>query len=141
MRWEWDLSDAIHERLYHKIDLMKMYANARTSMNPPMPRIPMFFPDDQQALAWLLGALGSPEPAEQRVAWIRNTLNLNRIAVSELLAQEAAAFPAGGFFRSLSRPVSTAAGDLSPRQVCAKHAAAAYVRQFHLLTPAKGASK
>jgi len=85
------LSDAIHERLYRKIDLMKMYANARTSMNPPMPRIPIFFPDDQQALAWLLGALGSPEPEEQRVAWIRNTLNLQRIAISELLAQDAAA--------------------------------------------------
>ncbi len=85
------LSDAIHERLYQKIDLKKMYANAKTSMNPPMPRIPIFFPDDQQALAWLLGALGSPEPAEQRMAWIRNTLNLQRIAVSELLAQDAAA--------------------------------------------------
>ena len=87
------LSDAIHERLYQKIDLKKMYANARTSMNPPMPRIPIFFPDDRQALAWLLGALGSPEPAEQRVAWIRNTLNLQHIAVSELLARDASALP------------------------------------------------
>ncbi|MGO8786942.1 MAG: hypothetical protein ACLQVL_06100 [Terriglobia bacterium] len=87
------LADAIHERLYRKIDLQKMYANARTSMNPPMPRIPIFWPSDHQALSWLLGALGSPEPAEQRVAWIRNTLNLNHIAVSELLARDAAALP------------------------------------------------
>jgi len=87
------LADAIHERLYHKIDLQKMYANARTSMNPPMPRIPIFWPSDEQALSWLLGALGSPEPAEQRVAWIRNTLNLNRIAISELLARDAATLP------------------------------------------------
>ena len=87
------LADAIHEKLYRKIDLQKMYANARTSMNPPMPRIPIFWPCDQQALAWLLGALGSPEPAEQRVAWIRNTLNLNRIAVSQLLACGATALP------------------------------------------------
>src|SRR5271157_936178 len=85
------LADAIHERLYRKIDLQKMYANARTSMNPPMPRIPIFWPCDQQALAWLLGALGSPEPAEQRVAWIRNTLNLRHLAISELLARDAAA--------------------------------------------------
>ena len=87
------LADAIHERLYRKIDLAKMYANARTSMNPPMPRIPIFWPSDQQALAWLLGALGSPEPHEQRVAWIRNTLNLQRIAISEVLARDAAALP------------------------------------------------
>jgi hypothetical protein len=83
------LADAIHERLYRKIDLQKMYANARTSMNPPMPRIPIFWPSDEQAIGWLLGALGSPEPAEQRVAWVRNTLNLNRIAISELLARDA----------------------------------------------------
>jgi len=56
-----------------------------------MPRIPIFWPCDQQALAWLLGALGSPEPAEQRVAWIRNTLNLRHLAISELLARDAAA--------------------------------------------------
>jgi len=99
------LADAIHERLYRKIDLPKMYANARTSMNPPMPRIPIFFPRDQQALAWLLGALGSPEPAEQRVAWIRNTLNLNRIAVSELLARDAAALPG---WRLLAEPFAPA---------------------------------
>lgn len=83
------LADAIHERLYRKIDLEKMYANARTSMNPPMPRIPMFFESDQPALEWLLGALGTPEPGEQRVAWIRDTLSLRRIAISESLAQEA----------------------------------------------------
>ncbi len=107
------LADAIHERLYRKIDLQKMHANARTSMNPPMPRIPMFLPSDEQALAWLLGALGSPEPAEQRVAWIRNTLNLNRIAVSELLARDAAALPG---WRLLSEPFTPAfdgAGNLA----------------------------
>ncbi len=82
------LSDAIHERLYRKIDLKKMYANALTSMNPPMPRIPMYFPEDRQALGWLLGALGSPTPHEQRVAWIHNTLHLQRLAVSESLVAE-----------------------------------------------------
>ena len=101
------LADAIHERLYRKIDLQKMYANARTSMNPPMPRIPIFWPSDQQALAWLLGALGSPEPAEQRVAWIRNTLNLHRIAISEFWLATLRPFPAGSFFPNPSRQAST----------------------------------
>jgi hypothetical protein len=99
------LADAIHEQLYRKIDLEKMYANARTSMNPPMPRIPIFFPCDQQAVAWLLGALGSPEPAEQRVAWIRNTLNLDRIAISERLAREVDGL-AG--WRLLPEPIASA---------------------------------
>ncbi len=106
------LADAIHERLYRKIDLQKMYANARTSMNPPMPRIPIFWPSDHQALLWLLGALGSPEPVEQRVAWIRNTLNLNRIAVSELLARDATALPGWRLGPQPFAPQYNAAGDL-----------------------------
>jgi len=107
------LSDAIHERLYQKIDLKKMYANARTSMNPPMPRIPIFFPSDQQAVAWLLGALGSPEPAEQRVAWIRNTLDLNRIAISAALAPEVAALPTWRFLPKSFNPSFDPAGDFA----------------------------
>jgi len=107
------LADAIHERLYRKIDMQKMYANARTSMNPPMPRIPIYFPCDQQALAWLLGALGSPEPAEQRTAWIRNTLNLNRIAVSELLARDAATLTGWRFLAEPFAPAFDTAEDIS----------------------------
>ena len=108
------LADAIHERLYRKIDLAKMYANARTSMNPPMPRIPIFWPSDQQALAWLLGALGSPEPHEQRVAWIRNTLNLQRIAISEFLARDAAALPGWQLLPEPFTPGFSDKGDLLP---------------------------
>jgi len=87
------LADAIHERLYRAIDFEKMYANARTSMNPPMPRIPIFWSSDREALDWLLGALGSPDPEEQRVAWIRNTLDLNRVAITGALADLAASLP------------------------------------------------
>jgi len=84
------LAEVMHERLFRKIDLRKMYANARTSMNPPMPRLPIYLPSDREALDFALGALGSPEPDEQRAVWIRNTLNLDRLAISERLAREAA---------------------------------------------------
>jgi hypothetical protein len=107
------LADAMHERLYRKIDLEKMYANARTSMNPPMPRLPIFWPSDREALDWLLGALGSPEPAEQRVAWIRNTLDLNRIAASERLAREAPVLPGWQFLPESRAPQFDSAGNLA----------------------------
>jgi hypothetical protein len=84
------LADVIHERLFQKIDLQKMYANARASMNPPMPRLPIYLPSDREALEFALGALGSPEPSFQRVAWVRDTLHLDRIAISPLLAEEGA---------------------------------------------------
>jgi len=79
-----------------------------------MPRIPIFWPSDQEALAWLLGALGSPEPAEQRVAWIRNTLSLRRVAISELLARDAAALPGWQLLPEPFTPGFDDKGDLLP---------------------------
>jgi len=83
------LVDVIHERFYRKIDLTKMYMNARTSLNPLMARVPMHLSSDQEALDYILAILGGPEPAEQRILWIRNTLALNRVAVSASFAREA----------------------------------------------------
>lgn len=83
------LADFMHERLYRKIDLEKTYLNARTSLNPLAARLPVYLRSDRDAFDFALGALGAPQPDDQRVAWIRNTLNLDRVAVSEGLAREA----------------------------------------------------
>jgi hypothetical protein len=86
-------ADVIHERLYHKIDFEKTYLNTRTALNPAAGRLPIHLPSDREAFDLTLGHLGSPEPAEQRIVWIRNTLSLDRIAISTPLAREAAALP------------------------------------------------
>jgi hypothetical protein len=78
-------ADAIHEHLFRKIDFQKTYLNATVSLSPWGGRLPMHLPSDRQALDLTLGHLGSPEPASQRIAWIRNTLSINRIAVSSCL--------------------------------------------------------
>jgi Lactate racemase N-terminal domain len=85
------LADAIHERFYRKVDLTKMYMNARTSLNPSMARVPIYLPSDREAVDYLLATLGTPDAAEQRIIWIRNTLELNRVAVSSPFAGEAGA--------------------------------------------------
>jgi len=84
-------ADVIHERLYRKIDFDKTYLNTRTSLNPAAARLPIHLPSDREALDLMLGHVGSPEPAEQRIVWIRNTLSLDRIAISAPLAREATA--------------------------------------------------
>lgn len=87
------LADAIHERLYRDIDLYKTYINVQTALNPPMARIPMHFISDGRALKFLLGVLGSPDPGNQRIAWIRSTLDLKYMAISTSLVPEALSVP------------------------------------------------
>lgn len=84
------LADIIHERLYRKIDFAKTHVNGRTSLHPGVAGVPMWFGADREALEFALRVLGSPEPAEQHAAWIRNTLCLDRILISEALASQAA---------------------------------------------------
>jgi hypothetical protein len=68
-----------------------MHVNGRASLHPIVAVVPMWFGTDRDALEFALRVLGSPEPDQQRVAWIRNTLCLERILVSESLVAEAAA--------------------------------------------------
>lgn len=87
------LADVMHERLFRKIDFHKTYLNSTVALNPAPAKMPLYVPSDRAALELALGHLGWPGAEEQRVAWIRNTLSLDRIAVSAALAREAAALP------------------------------------------------
>ena len=81
-------ADLIHERMYRKIDLQKTYANIRSSLNPTGGMMPMHLPSDRAALDFALAHVGSPTPAGQRCVWIRNTLGLDRIAISPALRED-----------------------------------------------------
>ena len=83
-------ADLIHEKLYRKVELQRTYVNGRTALNIDGIRLPMFVPSDREALDLALASLGSPEPLQQRVAWVHNTLDLGRIALSQPLASVAA---------------------------------------------------
>jgi hypothetical protein len=84
-------ADLIHERLYRKIDMHKLYLNSCTALRPLAARIPVHFASDREAIHFATETLGTPPAAEQKFAWIQNTLNLNRIAASQSLADEARA--------------------------------------------------
>jgi len=82
------LADLIHEKLFQKIDYQKTFLNVRTSLNLPLAQIPLHCPSDRDALDFALGYLGSARPEQQRIAWIRNTLELDRLACSQALASD-----------------------------------------------------
>jgi len=107
-------ADVIHERLYRKIDFGKTYLNARTALNPAGSRLPIHLPSDREALDLTLGHLGSPEPAEQRIVWIQNTLSLGRVAISAPLAREAAALERWRLSEGTYPADFDSAGDLKP---------------------------
>jgi len=107
-------ADVIHERLYRKIDFHKTYLNTCTSLNPAGGRLPIHLPSDREALDLTLGHLGSPEPAEQRIVWIRNTLSLDRIAISAPLAREATALKRWRLWKGVHPADFDPAGNLKP---------------------------
>jgi hypothetical protein len=107
------LADVIHDRLYQKIDFQKTYLNSRVSLNPVPSKLPMHLPSDREALSLALGHLGRPEAAEQRVVWIRNTLGLNRLAISTALAGEAARLRGWRLALERSVPQFDSKGDLA----------------------------
>ncbi len=106
------LADMMHQRLYQKIDLDKTYVNVITALNPPMARLPIHLPSDREAVQFALGSLGSPEPREQRIVWIRNTLNLDRLAISEAMAHEAATLEGWRLEPGILRPQFDREGNL-----------------------------
>jgi hypothetical protein len=83
------LADFVHERVHRKVDWENTCLNVRTALNPVLARLPMYLPSDRDAIDFALHVVGSPEPARQRVVWIRDTLSLDRIVVSQAVAHDA----------------------------------------------------
>lgn len=106
-------ADLIHERLFRKVDLQKVYVNARTSMNPLVARMPIYLPNDQEALDFAVGSLGSPSAQEQRLVWIRSTVALNRLAISSGLIPQAEKLAGWRLSADTIRPEFDGQGDLS----------------------------
>jgi hypothetical protein len=106
------LADVMHERLFRKIDFHKTYLNSIVALNPAPARMPLYVPTDRAALELALGHLGRPSPEELRMAWIRNTQSLGRVAVSAALAREAEAIPGWRVLREPAEVIFDPDGNL-----------------------------
>jgi hypothetical protein len=80
--------EAISERLASKIDWAPTRVNALTASTPRNIRLPLTFATDREATLTLLGTVGLSSPAEARIAWIYNTLELANLAVTSNLFDE-----------------------------------------------------
>ncbi len=87
------LADYIPQRLADKIDLKAVSTNCIAAMTPEKGRIPITLPTDRDAVAAALQTIGTVEPASARVVHIRNTLELDTMAVSQAMLPEIANQP------------------------------------------------
>ena len=77
------LADFTTKKLVDKIDYSKMYTNALTAFRTDSPKIPVHFQNDKEVLNTIFDMVGPEEISTLRVVWIKNTLELRKIIVSE----------------------------------------------------------
>lgn len=83
------MADFTTERLVRKLDLNVMYINAMTASGPENAMIPIHFANDKLALHACLSTIGPILETGVRLVWIRDTLSLERVILSESLCREA----------------------------------------------------
>jgi hypothetical protein len=82
------MADVITDRLYDKIDRIATETNGLTASAIRMCMIPPHFPTDRMCLEKIVPTLGRPNTTDATVAWIRNTLDLREIMLSQNLRRE-----------------------------------------------------
>ncbi|MFL6450602.1 MAG: hypothetical protein ACJ746_23410 [Bryobacteraceae bacterium] len=79
------MADVISQRLYDKIDWHATNINGLTASNLNVIKTPLRCPNDKAALELLAGSVGRTRPEEVTVVRLRNTLELNRMWVTQNL--------------------------------------------------------
>jgi hypothetical protein len=79
------MADVTTERLVRQIDWESTRVNALSAGIPARIRVPAHFVSDRECLHWVAATAGRLDPADVTYGWIRNTLELDRLAVSHNL--------------------------------------------------------
>ena len=87
------LADFTTTRLLARIDREATAVNVVTAMAPELARLPLAFDRDLDALEAAFATSGAASAGEFRLVWIRNTLEVQELLVSEALAEDVAARP------------------------------------------------
>ena len=77
------LADFTTKRLVDKIDFDKMYTNALTARRTDSCKLPIFLENDKEVMNAIYDMLTEEERSTFRMIWIKNTLELEKIFVSE----------------------------------------------------------
>ena len=82
------MADVITERVVRKLDLDASWINALTSTLLQSVRLPVFMANDRMAIQLAIKTCNQTDPQATRLAYVRSTLDLEHIRVSEALWRE-----------------------------------------------------
>jgi len=77
------LADFTTKRLIDKIDFKKTYTNALTAFRTDSPKLPIFLKNDKEVMETIFDFMDLKDVSTIRMVWIKNTLELTKIIVSE----------------------------------------------------------
>jgi hypothetical protein len=83
------LADYVHRRVVNRMDAEMTALNCITAVAPEKARIPIVLSSDRRALEAAFRSIGLWDMASVRMAWIINTADLTRLAISPALVTEA----------------------------------------------------
>ncbi len=87
------LADFTTRSCIEKIDMHKTAINCLTALSPEKAALPLSFPTDREAIFQALKTVGLKPTESLRVVHIKNTLQLQKFAISEGLRYELSKFP------------------------------------------------
>ena len=87
------MADVTTDRLARQIDWEPTRVNALSAGVPSRIRLPTHFSVDRACLTWIAATAGQTDPDRVTFGWIRNTLALDRMAVSENLREQIEGLP------------------------------------------------
>jgi hypothetical protein len=88
------MADVVADRLVNRIDWAPTWINSLTANTPAAIRTPIHFPTDRECIERIAPTVGKIELADVTYGWIRNSMELGRLAFSENLRAKVEANPA-----------------------------------------------
>jgi hypothetical protein len=79
------MADVVTDRLVDRINWAPTWINSLTANTPAAIRTPIHFPTDRECLERIAPTVGKIDLADVTYGWIRNTMELGRVALSENL--------------------------------------------------------
>lgn len=87
------MADVVTDRLIEKIDWTPTHINSLTASTPAAIRTPIHFATDRECLERIAPTVGRQDLSDVTYGWLRNSLELGMMALSENLRSEVAEHP------------------------------------------------